>query len=415
MRRLHLQLYLAIVGTLLAFLFAAGLVWHVASSPQSAVWGVETATQLSAALLDKDASTGADPRTILAALSYQVHADVALLAADGIEELSTGRMFEFTPEQRAEPGWHLRAGPSYGIRLGDGRMLLVHPRHRFLLHGLHMVLILGTIAACLAFLTYPITRGITARLGRLEHGVRSFGEGNLAARVAVEGRDEIAALARSFNDSAERIERLMHAHQMLLANCSHELRTPLTRMRLAIDQLAKNDSHARAEVSRNIAELDALIGELLLTSRLDAARELERAQDIDLLALAAEEAAHFDREVCGEAVTVTGDPLLLRRLIRNLLENARVHAGGASEIRVSGNDDHAQIVVEDRGDGVPPEASERIFEPFYRRAQTASTTGSGLGLAIVRQIARAHGGDATHAPREGGGSRFIITLPLRQR
>jgi signal transduction histidine kinase len=183
-------------------------------------------------------------------------------------------------------------------------------------------------------------------------------------------------------------------------------------MRLAIDQLANNEGSARAEVSRNIAELDALIGELLLTSRLDAARELERVQQIDLLALAAEEAAHFDREVCGESVTVAGDPLLLRRLIRNLLENARVHAGGAIEIRISRNDSHARIVVEDRGDGVPPEASERIFEPFYRRAQTVSTTGSGLGLSIVRQIARAHGGDATHAPREGGGSRFIITLPL---
>ena len=415
MRRLHLQLYLAIVGTLLAFLFAAGLVWHAASSPQGAVWGVETATQLSVSLLDRSVSGGADLRTILTALSDQVHADVALFSADGIQQLSAGRTFEFTPEQRAEPGWHLRAGPSFGARLDDGGMLVVHPRHRFLLHGLHMVLILGTIAACLAFLTYPITRGITARLARLEQGVRSFGDGDLAVRVPVEGRDEIATLARSFNESAERIERLMHAHQMLLANCSHELRTPLTRMRLAIDQLANNDSNARAEVSRNIAELDALIGELLLTSRLDAARELERVQEIDLLALAAEEAAHFDREVCGEAVTVAGDPLLLRRLVRNLLENARVHAGGASEVRISRSDTAARIVVEDRGDGVPPEASEQIFEPFYRRAQTPSTTGSGLGLSIVRQIARAHGGDATHAPREGGGSRFIVNLPLTRR
>jgi signal transduction histidine kinase len=415
MRRLHLQLYLAIVGTLLAFLFAAGFVWHAASSPQGAVWGVETATQLSVSLLSKGASTEVDQRTILTALSDQIHADVALFSANGTEQLSAGRVFEFTPEQRAKPGWHLRAGPSFGVRLDDGRMLAVHPRHRFLLHGLHMVLILGTIAACLAFLTYPITRGITARLARLELGVRSFGGGDLAVRVAVEGRDEIATLARSFNESAERIERLMHAHQMLLANCSHELRTPLTRMRLAIDQLANNDGNARAEVSRNIAELDALIGELLLTSRLDAARELERVQEIDLLALAAEEAAHFDREVCGDAVTVVGDALLLRRLIRNLLENARVHAGGASEIRISRNDACARIVVEDQGDGVPLEASERIFEPFYRRAQMPSTTGSGLGLSIVRQIARAHGGDATHAPREGGGSRFIVTLPLKRR
>lgn len=415
MRRLHLQLYLAIVGTLLAFLCAAGFVWHAASSPQGAVWGIETATQLSVSLLDRSTSSGADPRTILTALSDQMHADVALFSTDGAEQLSAGRGFEFTPEQRAEAGWHLRTGPTFGARLDDGRMLVLHPRHRFILQGLHMTLILGAIAAGLAFLTYPITRGITARLARLEHAVRSFGDGDLAARVPVEGRDEIATLALSFNESAERIERLMRAHQMLLANCSHELRTPLTRMRIAIEQLATNDGNARAEVSRNIAELDALIGELLLTSRLDAARELERVQQVDLLALAAEEASHFDREVCGEAVSVPGDALLLRRLIRNLLENARVHAGGASEIRISKNDTCARIVVEDQGDGVPPEASERIFEPFYRRAQSPSTTGSGLGLAIVRQIARAHGGDATHAPHEAGGSRFIITLPLTRR
>lgn len=414
MRRLHLQLYLAIVGTLLAFLCAAGFVWHAASSPQGAVWGIETATQLSVSLLDKDASYGVDAPMILTALSDQVHADVALFSVDGTEQLKAGRTFDFTPEQRAEAGWHLRNGPTFGARLDDGRMLVLHPRHRFILHSVHMTLILAVIAAGLAFLTYPITRGITARLARLQHAVRSFGSGDLAARVPVEGRDEIAMLARSFNDSAERIERLMHAHQLLLANCSHELRTPLTRMRLAIDQLANNDANARAEVARNIAELDALVGELLLTSRLDAARTLERVQPVDLLALAAEEASHFDLEVCGDAVTVQGDTLLLRRLIRNLLENARVHAGGASEIRISKHDTCARIVVEDQGDGVPAEAGERIFEPFYRCAQTQATTGSGLGLSIVRQIARAHGGDAAHMPREGGGSRFIITLPLTQ-
>lgn len=287
-------------------------------------------------------------------------------------------------------------------------------RSRFLLHGAHIVLILGLLGASIGLLAYPIARGLTARLARLNEGVRRFGAGDLATRVPLEGHDEVAALAASFNDSAARIEQLVHAHRMLLANCSHELRTPLTRMRLAIEKLGAGGA-AGAEVARNITELDTLIGELLLTSRLDLAQRPERTEVVELLALAAEEAAHFDREVSGDAVAIEGDPTLLRRLVRNLLENARRHAGGATEIRVTRHADGARIAVEDAGPGIPPEDRERIFEAFYRRGESGESAGTGLGLAIVRQIARVHGGDVSCEPREGGGSRFVVSLPLARR
>ena len=137
-----------------------------------------------------------------------------------------------------------RSGPTYNRRLADGSHLIVHPRHRILAYGLHMGLMLTTIAALLALLTYPLTRGITARLARLQTGVLQFGAGNLAARVKVEGRDEVAALAKSFNESAEHIEKLVRAHQMLLANCSHELRTPLARIRLGVERVPGTDPEA---------------------------------------------------------------------------------------------------------------------------------------------------------------------------
>jgi signal transduction histidine kinase len=315
--------------------------------------------------------------------------------------------FRFSDVELSQPGWHLGGDPTYGARLDDGRLLVVHPHRRLLLHGLHLALILCAVAGLLALLIYPVTRHITARLARLEKGVRQFGSGDLAARVAVEGRDEVAALATSFNESAARIERLVRAHQMLLANCSHELRTPLTRMRLAIERLPADGT--RSELVSNINELDGLIGELLLTSRLDATRAPERVEPVDLLALAAEEAAHFDREVTGESVTVAGDPLLLRRLLRNLLENARLHAGGATDIRITSDPTHARVVVEDAGPGVMPEDRERIFEPFYR-GSGATPNGVGLGLSLVRQIARLHGGDVAYEPRPTGGSRFTVTL-----
>jgi signal transduction histidine kinase len=282
---------------------------------------------------------------------------------------------------------------------------------RVMLHSVHVVLMLGAIAAAIALLAYPMVRGLTARLGRLKEGVQKFGAGDLAARVAVEGRDEVAALATSFNDSAARIEQLVRANQMLLANCSHELRTPLTRMRLAIEKLGGADPQATAELARNIGELDALIGELLLTSRLDATRRPDRVEAIDLLALVAEEAAHYDREAAGEPVIVHGDRLLLRRLVRNLLDNARVHAGGAVEVRVDRQVGGARIVIEDAGPGVPAEDYERIFEPFYGRRETTAAAGTGLGLSIVRQIARVHGGEVTCMARQNGGTRFIVTLP----
>ncbi len=282
-------------------------------------------------------------------------------------------------------------------------------RHGSVISSVHVLLSLLIIAALLAFLTWPMTRGITARLARLEQSVRRFGGGDLTARVAVEGRDEVAALATSFNESASRVEQLVRANRELLANCSHELRTPLARMRLAIERRDANAAATDAELKRDITELDALIAELLLSSRLDAARTPPRIEPVDLLALAAEEAAYFDLEASGEAVIVQGDPLLLRRLCRNLLENARLHAGGATAISVRGDGRMARLCVEDAGPGIAAADREHIFKPFYR-PDAVSGSGTGLGLSIVRQIAQLHGGDVVHEPQAGGGSRFVVTL-----
>ena len=103
--------------------------------------------------------------------------------------------------------------------------------------------------------------------------------------------------------------------------------------------------------------------------------------------------------------------MLLRRLVRNLLENARVHAGGATEVRIDSDEQHARIVIEDAGPGVAPPDRDRIFEPFYRAGTATRASGAGLGLSIVRQIARAHGGTVEYSQRETGGSRFTVTLP----
>jgi signal transduction histidine kinase len=197
---------------------------------------------------------------------------------------------------------------------------------------------------------------------------------------------------------------------MLLANASHELRTPLARIRLGLELLATHPER-KAELERDIAELDQLVDEILLVSRLDVTEQLDIREDVDLAALAAEECARYDD--CGveaKPVTVRGDPALLRRMIRNLVENAKLHGKPPIEVTVGRQDDRAVLSVLDHGPLIVEEARERLFSPFYRIPDRSGGKGIGLGLALVRQIARRHGGDVAYNSERG--SSFTVTLPI---
>jgi signal transduction histidine kinase len=222
----------------------------------------------------------------------------------------------------------------------------------------------------------------------------------------------LARLAESFNHAAARIEELVSAHKALLANASHELRTPLTRIRMALELLKDGvEPRRRLDLERDIAELDALIDEILLASRLDAVEAREVDEDVDLLALASEECARYEQAALeGEPAVVRGDPRLLRRMIRNLLENARRHGAPPVEVRVGRAGPTVELTVRDHGPGIPDAAGEDVFRPF-RRLGTTGASGAGLGLALVRQIARRHGGEARYLGHDGAGSGFAVTLP----
>ncbi len=315
------------------------------------------------------------------------------------------------------------AGAEPGGAAGIG---LFWPRGLALLPGggLGLAAALAVLFFAIALGAYPVVRRLTRRLEALQRGVESFGAGQLSQRVDARGHDEVAALGRSFNAAAQRIEALVGSHRSLLANASHELRSPLARMKMALAMLedAKPEmpSEARAglrrEVEQNIRELDELVEEVLLASRLDAPDETSRATPhtpVALLALAAEEGARFNAAAEGEDATVLGDERLLRRALRNLLENARRYGGAAPpEVRIARAAGRVQVRVSDRGPGVAPQQRERIFEPFYRLPGHAEQAGGvGLGLSLVRQIAQVHGGTVHCEGREGGGSCFVLSLP----
>jgi len=300
--------------------------------------------------------------------------------------------------------------------------------------------LLGLVALAVALGAYPVVRRLTKRLEMLQKGVERWGDGDLSTRLPVQGEDEIAFLASRFNNAAERVQTLLQSHKALLANASHELRSPLARIRMGLALMGQGNapSAQRLEIARSIDELDQLIDEILLASRLDLPEANDSAalgpsEEVDLIGLAAEECARAGAELDvapGAApLLVQGHARLLRRLLRNLLENARRYgkppgaaapgAALAAEVRlslaqgVSGASPIAVVTVEDRGPGVPADLRERIFEPFYRLPGASEREGGvGLGLSLVKTIAERHGGSARCETREGGGARFLVELAL---
>ncbi|MYN45225.1 HAMP domain-containing protein [Pseudoduganella sp. FT93W] len=408
--RLYIRFYVALLVTLIVFALAVMLVWHRSGGPLE-----RSNSTLAQVMQNALASAEAPPAQQQAALEHMaagLHASLTLYGRDWQLLAAVG---EPIPPHR----WRQRdlsgPPPESFVRLPDGRRLLSSvplgfTRPKAMLHNALLLVALGIGVAA-----FPLVRHLTKRLERLQQGVDSLGAGNLTARVAVEGKDEVAQLARSFNRAADQIEQLVGAHKTLLANASHELRTPLARIRLALELLQDDvDPKRRAGLEQDIRELNALLDEILLASRLDAVNAEVSMEEVDLLALAAEECAHYDEaELDGVSAVMNGDARLLRRLLRNLLENARRHGAAPTRLQLRCADGLALLTVSDGGAGVPVSEAERVFEPFYRRHGTRDNQGAGLGLALVRQIARRHGGEARCTRLDDGRSGFLITLPLK--
>jgi two-component system OmpR family sensor kinase len=235
-----------------------------------------------------------------------------------------------------------------------------------------------------------------------------------APPLEVKGPAEIGVAARAFNEMQERLRRYVEDRTAMVGAIAHDLRTPLTRLRFRIEGLPEDQ---RAKYASDLDQMEEMITATLAFVR-DATRPGERTP-LELSSLVeslcdemAETGAMTEVEA-GEKVILEGDPMALRRLIANLLENA-VKFGGRARARVFADGGHAVVEIDDDGPGIPPADTEKVFEPFYRREPSRSrqTGGIGLGLAVVRSIARGHGGDVALINRIGGGLTARVQLPL---
>lgn len=268
-----------------------------------------------------------------------------------------------------------------------------------------------------------IARRLSRPLGELARVAQEIGAGNLSSRVPLDcdRHGEVGVVAEAMNDMAARIEKQMADQRELLAAVSHELRTPLARLRL-LTELARDNGTTEEtlhEIDREVMEIDALVGDLLASSRIDFAAAAMRPLDAEAAAQRALERAgqlpEDKLEPVDSRIFVEADATLLGRALANLIDNATKHGGGVEAMRVVEREGMVAFEVDDQGPGFEAGEEERVFEPFYSRGEPserdAGHPGLGLGLALVKRIAEAHKGRAYAENRPGGGARVGLEIP----
>jgi signal transduction histidine kinase len=296
----------------------------------------------------------------------------------------------------------------------------------------HLLHLLAIIAVSGLF-CYWLARYLTAPVTKLRAATQELARGNLRARVAPafgNRRDELAALATDFDQMAEQIESLINGQRRLLGDISHELRSPLARLNVALElarQRAGEDAAtALQRIEREAETLNEMIGQLLTLTRLENHSEAVEKTSLDLVPLVREivddadyEARNRNRSVRLESpdtCNILGSEQLLRRAIENVVRNAVQYTEDGADVVVKlACADQAIITVRDHGPGVPAEALDKLFRPFYRvdEARDRNSGGTGLGLAIAERAVRLHGGKVEAANAATGGLAVTITLPIK--
>jgi signal transduction histidine kinase len=278
-------------------------------------------------------------------------------------------------------------------------------------------------------------RWIVRPIERLSRTARALGSGDLKARSRLDRADEIGELGHRFDEMADRIASLLHSEKELLANVAHELRTPLTRIGVALDLANEGDGGAAraslTEIAVDVSELETIVDDILTAMRFEIApgkgpaqlplrRATVPASEIAVAAADRLRARHPGRplEVTmdDDLPAIHVDPVLFRRVIDNLIENAHKYTPDPDspiELRTSRDGNDVVFEVRDRGIGISPEDLPRIFTAFFRseRSRSRETGGVGLGLTLARRIVEAHGGSIEATSTLNVGTTIRVTVP----
>lgn len=414
-RRLHLQIYVTIIFSLILVVLLTSMFFWLGNRDDADFEFKRAAGQLAINILPHADQPVVDQNEALKELFKDIDVNVSLFDQDGQLITSIGEVFEFPFDEEDKQGMH-HQGDNQGFlaQLPDGRWLFTGRYNDRQTDGgfVKLLLVLGSIALAIGVASYPLVRRLTRRLENLKMGVEQVGMGDLKTRVEVEGKDEIASLAESFNHATAQIENLVASHKTLLANASHELRTPLSRIRLGLEMYQSGHEQKRLDALRSdIEELDGLIEEILLMSRLDSANSSLVTEAVDLEQIIDEECERFPEiEFNGSAPMIDGNAGLLKRVVRNLIGNAFKHGKPPVIVELGQSDDHVFVTVTDHGNGISQADKQKIFERFYRGADRQNVEGYGLGLSLVKQIIDAHKG--TIEVLDGKGFVIKVTLPI---
>jgi len=286
------------------------------------------------------------------------------------------------------------------------------------------VLAITVVAGVLGFL---FSGSVLVPLRRVTEAATTIAGGSLATRLEPEIDPDLQRLVASFNGMADAVQERIEREERFASDVSHELRSPITSLGAAVEvlkgraeELSERNRQALDIIATQVRRFDRTVLDLLELSRLDARAGQDNQEELHLAALVERIASRHGYgsilvvSDLGSEDTVYLDRRRVERILLNLLDNARDHAGGASEILLSSDDDgNYLLIVDDNGPGIGVSERLRIFERFARGTGSRNSVGSGLGLAIVAEHALALGGRAYVDTSPSGGARFVVVIPAR--
>jgi signal transduction histidine kinase len=267
------------------------------------------------------------------------------------------------------------------------------------------------------YLLFMLIRNILKPVDKLIDGVKKVSEGKFEHTIETTRTDELGTLIHSYNDMSHQVSNMIKSKEQLLLDVSHEMRSPLTRMKLGLEFI--ENEKAKKNILEDVNDLDKMITELLESERMNSVYGGLNKSEMNFNHLINEVMLQYsdvELNIGSKEIELNADKERLRLLFKNLIENALKYSENSGEpvaVEVVDNKNNVEIYIQDKGEGIPQDQLEFIFEPFYRvdKSRTKESGGFGLGLHLCKNIVEAHKGEISAQSKIGKGTTFKIVLP----